>query len=149
MISRPEPSGADLKSSDSQSEIFPESSVQKWKILLVDDEEDFLSALAERLSLRGIVPLTATGEEQAFALIENTAPHLVVLDVDLGPDIVRRLAVQYPEVPVIVLTDIGQYLPGQEGLRLGARCCLMNPFQIEELLNAIKECLGITSLDSA
>ena len=85
MISRPEPSGAVLKSSDSKSEIFPESSVQKWKILLVDDEEDFLSALAERLGLRGIVPLTATGEEQAFALIKNTSPHLVVLDVRFGP----------------------------------------------------------------
>jgi len=123
--------------------------VQKRKILLVDDEEDFLSALAERLSLRGIVPLTATGEEQALALIKNTPPHLVVLDVQLGLDIVRRLTVQYPDVPVIILTDIGQHRPGEEGLRLGARCCLMKPFQIEELLDAIKECLGITSLDSA
>jgi DNA-binding response OmpR family regulator len=122
--------------------------VQK-KILLVDDEEDFLSALAERLGLRGIVPLTATGEEQAFALMKKTSPHLVVLDVDLGPDIVSRLAVQYPDIPVIGLTDIGQYVLGEEGLRLGARCCLMKPFQIEELLNAIKESLGITSLDTA
>jgi DNA-binding response OmpR family regulator len=123
--------------------------VQKWKILLVDDEEDFLSALVERLDLRGIVSLTATSEEQAFALIKNTSPHLVVLDVDLGPDIVRRFAVQYPDVPVIILTDIGQHRPGEEGLRLGARRCLMKPFQIEELLDAIKECLGITSLDTA
>ena len=129
--------------------MFPESSLQKWKILLVDDEEDFLSALAERLSLRGIVPLTATSDEQAFALIKNTPPHLVLLDVQLGLDIVRRLTVQYPDVPVIILTDIGQHLPGEEGLRLGARGCLMKPFQIEELLDAIKECLGITSLDSA
>ena len=68
---------------------------------------------------------------------------------DLGPDIVRRLTLEYPDVPVIILTDIGQHLPGEEGLRLGARCCLMKPFQIEELLDAIKECLGITSLDSA
>jgi hypothetical protein len=38
--------------------------VQEWKILLVDDEEDFSSALAERLCLRGIVPLTATNENK-------------------------------------------------------------------------------------
>jgi DNA-binding response OmpR family regulator len=123
--------------------------LQKWKILLVDDEEDFLSALAERLSLRGIVPLTATGEEQAFALIKNTPPHLVVLDVQLDLEIVRRLTLEYPDVPVIILTDIGMHLPGEEGLHLGARRCLMKPFQIEELLDAIKESLGITSLDSA
>ena len=123
--------------------------MQKWKILLVDDEEDFLSALAERLRLRGIAPVTATSAEQAFAFMKNTSPHLIVLDVDLGLDIVRRLTVQYPDVSVIILTDIGQHLPGEEGLRLGARRCLMKPFQIEELLDAIKESLGITSLDSA
>jgi DNA-binding response OmpR family regulator len=123
--------------------------VQKWKILLVDDEEDFLSALAERLGLRGIVPLTATSAEQAFALIKDTSPHLVVLDVQLGSDIVRRFTLEYPDVPVIILTDIGKHLAGEEGLRLGARLCLMKPFQIEELLDAIKESLGITSLDTA
>ncbi len=89
--------------------------MQKWKISLVDDEEDFLSALAERLGLRGILPLTATSEEQAFALIKNTSPHLVVLDVQLGPDIVRRLTLEHPDVPVIILTDIGKHLPGEEG----------------------------------
>jgi DNA-binding response OmpR family regulator len=67
----------------------------------------------------------------------------------LGLEIVRRLTLDYPDVPVIILTDIGMHLPGEEGLRLGARRCLMKPFQIEELLDAIKESLGITSLDSA
>ena len=118
--------------------------MQKWKILLVDDEEDFLSTLAERLGLRGMVTLTATSEEQAFALIKSTSLDLVVLDVQLGPDIVRRLKLEYPDIPVIILTDIGQHLPGEEGLRLGARRCLMKPFQIDELLEAINESLPIT-----
>jgi len=122
----------------------PESSVQKWKILLVDDEEDFLSTLAERLGLRGIDVLTAQSADEAFVLIENEAPHLVVLDVQLGPDIVRRLKLEYPDIPVVILTDIGEHLPGEEGLRLGARCCLMKPFQIEELLEAIRESVDAT-----
>lgn len=122
--------------------------MEKWKILLVDDEEDFLSTLAERLRLRGLVVLTAVSAEEAFAEIEHSAPHLVALDVLLGPDIVRRLRLEYPDIPVIILTDIGKHLLGQEGLRLGGRRCLMKPFQIEELLDAIKESLGITSLDT-
>jgi DNA-binding response OmpR family regulator len=122
--------------------------VEKWKILLVDDEEDFMSTLAERLRLRGLVVLTAVSAEDAFAAMKDSPPHLVVLDVQLGPEIVRRLTHEYPDVPVIVLTDIGQHLPGAEGLRLGARRCLMKPFPIEELLDAIKESLSITSLET-
>jgi len=116
--------------------------VQKWKILLVDDEEDFLSTLAERLSLRGIDVLTAQSADEAFVLIEDGAPQLVALDVQLGPDIVRRLKLEHPDIPVVILTDMGEHLAGQEGLRLGARHCLMKPFQIEELLEAISESLA-------
>jgi two-component system, OmpR family, response regulator len=123
--------------------------VEKWKILLVDDEEDFLSTLAERLRLRGIVAMTAGSAEELFAAIKYSPPHLVVLDIQLGPDILRRLRLECPDIPVIIITDIGKLLPGQEGMRLGARRCLMKPFQIEELLDGIKESLGITSLDTA
>jgi DNA-binding response OmpR family regulator len=122
--------------------------VEKWKILLVDDEEDFMSTLAERLRLRGLVVLTAVSVEEAFTAIKHSPPHLVVFDIQLGPDVVRQLRFEHPDIPVIILTDIGQHLPGAEGLRLGARRCLMKPFQIEELLDAIKESLGITSLET-
>jgi DNA-binding response OmpR family regulator len=122
--------------------------VEKWKILLVDDEQDFMSTLAERLRLRGLVVLTAASAEEAFAAIKHSAPHLVVLDIQLGPEVVRQLRFEYPDIPVIILTDLGKHLPGAEGLRLGARRCLMKPFPIEELLDAIKESLSITSLET-
>ncbi len=123
--------------------------MEKWKILLVDDEEDFVTTLAERLRIRGILVSTAVSPKEAFAAIEHSAPQLIVLDIQLGPHIVRRLRLEYPDVPIIILTDIGMHLAGQEGLRLGARRCLMKPFQIDELLDAVKESLGITSLDTA
>jgi DNA-binding response OmpR family regulator len=109
----------------------------------------FFPALAERLTLSGIVRLTATSTERAFALKKNMSPHLVVLDVQLRLDIVRRLTLEYPHVPVIILTGIGKHLPGEEGLSLCACRCLMKPFQIEESPDAIKESLGIISLDTA
>jgi hypothetical protein len=72
-----------------------------------------------------------------------------VLDVQLPLDIVRCLTLEYPHVPVIILTDIGNHLPGEEALSLDTRPCLLKPFQIEKLPDAIKESLDIISLDTA
>ena len=51
------------------------------KVLLVDDEEDFVSALAERLQLRGMDVQVALDGESALSLIETRLPDVVVLDV--------------------------------------------------------------------
>jgi DNA-binding NarL/FixJ family response regulator len=101
------------------------------------------------IRLRGSCRLDGREHRTTLLYNETPPPHLVALDIQLGPDIVRRLRLEYPDFPVFILTDIGKHPPGHKGLRPGARRCFMKPFQIEGLLEGIKECLGITSLDTA
>nr|HID60126.1 response regulator [Desulfobacterales bacterium] len=116
--------------------------MKSWKILLVDDEEEFVSTLAERLQLREIRADTATDGEEALSLIEAKRPHVVVLDVMMpglsGLDVLRRIRTQYPQVQVILLTGHGSTREGIEGMRLGAFDYLMKPIDIEELIEKIR-----------
>ncbi len=112
-----------------------------WKVLLVDDEKEFVSTLAERLRLRGILAEEAVSGEEALRLIADAAPQVVVLDVMMpgmsGLEVLQRVKSTYPEIEVILLTGIGSTKEGAEGMRLGAFDFLMKPLQIEELIKKI------------
>jgi DNA-binding NtrC family response regulator len=113
------------------------------KVLLVDDEEDFVTALAERLQLRGIEAQIATDGETALTLIETAVPHVVVLDVLMpglgGKDVLKRIKVKHPEIPVILLTGHGSIQEGANGLKEGAYDYLVKPIDIEELISKLRE----------
>jgi DNA-binding response OmpR family regulator len=111
------------------------------KVLLVDDEVEFVSTLAERLRLRGIETRTANDGEEAFRLIASDPPQVVVLDVMMpgmgGLKVLERIKADYPGMPVILLTGIGTTQDGVAGMRLGAFDYLMKPLQIEDLIQRI------------
>jgi len=112
------------------------------KILLVDDEEEFVTTLAERLELRGIHALVATDGEAALDLIETDPPQIVILDVIMpglgGLEVLKRIKAQSPQTPVILLTGRGSTKEGIEGMQLGAADYLMKPINIEELIKKIQ-----------
>ena len=112
------------------------------KILLVDDEEEFVTTLAERLELRGIQALVATDGETALDLIETDPPQIVILDVMMpglgGLEVLKRIKAENPHIPVILLTGRGSTKEGIEGMRLGAADYLMKPINIEELIKKIQ-----------
>jgi len=112
----------------------------------VDDEEDFVTTLAERLRLRGMNAETAGNGEAALERIATAAPQVVILDVMMpglsGLDVLKRIKADNPQLPVILLTGIGSTKEGVEGMRLGAADYLMKPLQIEELIQKISEALG-------
>jgi len=117
--------------------------MQDLKVLLVDDEVEFVSTLAERLSLRGIQTRTANDGEEAFRQIVADPPQVVVLDVMMpgigGLKVLERIKGDYPAIPVILLTGIGTVQDGIAGKRLGAFDYLMKPLQIEDLIKRIEE----------
>jgi two-component system OmpR family response regulator len=117
--------------------------MDKWKVLLVDDEEEFLTTLAERLELRGIQVKTATSGEEALRLIEADPPQVVVLDVLMpglgGLEVLRLIKVGNPQLPVILLTGRGSTREGIEGMRLGAFDYLMKPLKLDELIVKMQE----------
>jgi DNA-binding response OmpR family regulator len=123
--------------------------MDNWKVLLVDDEEDFVSTLAERLALRGVQARTAFNGEQALRAVASDPPHIVVLDVMMpgmsGLEVLKRIKADFPSLPVILLTGIGSAKEGVDGMRLGAFDYLMKPLQLEELTRKISEALKTTS----
>jgi DNA-binding response OmpR family regulator len=112
------------------------------KVLLVDDEEEFASTLAERLCLRGIEARAAYDGKEALRLLETDPPQVMVLDVLMpgldGLEVLRRAKSLRPEVPVILLTGHGAVREGVEGKRLGASDYLVKPINIEELIEKIE-----------
>ena len=114
-----------------------------YSVLLVDDEEEFVSALSERLMLRGIEVEIALDGEEALARMKEKPPDVVILDVMMpglsGLEVLKRIRGSHPQTQVILLTGQGSTKEGIEGMRLGAFDYLIKPVDIEEILERMKE----------
>jgi DNA-binding response OmpR family regulator len=117
--------------------------MNEYRVLIVDDEEDLVTTIAERLQIRGIQALTATDGETALKLIEKNPPQVVVLDVMMpgigGIEILQRMNAQKLHIPVILLTGYGSTEQGIEGMKYGAFDYLMKPCDLDVLISKIKE----------
>jgi len=93
------------------------------KILLVDDEEDFIRTLSERLDLRDLGSKTALNGEQALGYVGEKEPDVMVLDLKMpgidGMEVLRRVRQIYPNIQVIIQTGHGNDLDEAEARRLG------------------------------
>jgi DNA-binding NtrC family response regulator len=120
--------------------------------LLVDDEEEFVTTLAERLELRGISVLVATDAEQALQIMADAAPPVVVADVKMpgigGLDLLRHIKASHPGTQVILLTGHGSTRDGIKGMRLGAFDYLMKPVRIEDLIDKLRKAQEAGQADS-
>ena len=78
------------------------------KVLLVDDEEDFLEVMKERLTSRGVNVITTSSALGAIERIENELFDAVILDLQMpgmdGLDVLKRMKERRPELQVILLT---------------------------------------------
>ena len=119
--------------------------MRNLKILLVDDEEEFVTTLAERLELRGFRAQAVTNGEGALHMIESDPPQVIILDVMMpglgGLEVLRRIKAQHPQMHVILLTGHGSTKEGIEGMQLGAFDYLMKPINIEELIKKMQDAI--------
>jgi DNA-binding response OmpR family regulator len=117
------------------------------RVLLVDDEEEFVSTLSERLSLRDIEADWVVSAEQALNKIEHTEYDLAVLDVKMprvsGIELRRMLHEKCPDMRFIFMTGHGSEQDFHAGSsEAGAEYYLVKPVHIEDLMTKMKEVLS-------
>lgn len=113
------------------------------KVLLVDDEEEFVETLAKRLKARGIRVDTAENGEVAIDKVREGGFDVIVLDLAMpgidGIETLQRVLKINEDLQVILLTGHGTVSKGVEAMKLGAADFLEKPANFQDLLDKIKE----------
>lgn len=113
------------------------------KVLLIDDEVEFLKNLSERMSLRGMNVDTASSGEKAVKDIEAEGYDAIVLDLQMpgmdGIEVLRRIREKNPTMQVILLTGHATLDKGVEAIKLGAMDFMEKPADIDVLTEKIKK----------
>ena len=116
--------------------------MKEIKVLLVDDEEEFVQTLAERIEMREIGSDVALNGEEALKKVDANAPDVMVLDLKMpgidGMEVLRQTRKAYPNVQIIMLTGHGSKKDEKEARRLGAFEYLQKPVPIDVLVKKIK-----------
>jgi DNA-binding response OmpR family regulator len=113
------------------------------RVLLVDDEADFVETLAERLEIRGFEPSVALDGPAALERLKDFVPDVMVLDLKMpgmgGLEVLRESLRKSPKLPVIMLTGHGSEQERDEALASGASTYLQKPIDIESLAKLLEE----------
>ena len=113
------------------------------KVLLVDDEKDFLEVMAERMTARGIEVSTASSAAEAIRLAEKESFDAIIVDLMMpdmdGIEALKLLKKKKPETQVILLTGHATLEKGIEAMKLGAVDFLEKPADMNQLTKKIKK----------
>lgn len=112
------------------------------RVMLVDDEMDFLESLKKVFQRRNMEITTAESGEEALALLEESLVDVVVLDVKMpgmdGLEMLRRIKRHFPSVEVILLSGHPSVEAAVQGVKLGASEYVKKPPEVEELVATIR-----------
>jgi DNA-binding response OmpR family regulator len=113
----------------------------KIRILIVDDEKEFVESLAERLSMRDYDVTTSFSGEEAVEKVKGYNFDVVILDVAMpgmdGVATLREIKKLKPLTEVLMLTGNATVETAVEGMKLGALDYVLKPCEIEELVSKI------------
>jgi len=117
--------------------------MEKMKMMLVDDEERFLSTTKKLLDKKGYDVVTAASGAEALEKIRGQHIHVVILDVKMpgidGNAVLREIKRQFPLTEVIMLTGHATIESAIDGLKSGAVDYLMKPADLDEIIQKAEE----------
>ena len=112
-------------------------------LLIVDDEERFLSTTSRLLEKRGMNVITCTNGFDAFDILKTHRIDVVLLDIKMpgidGIDALKRIKRENPDVEVVLLTGHASVQSAVEGLKLGAFDYLTKPSTVAEISAKVSE----------
>jgi DNA-binding NtrC family response regulator len=112
------------------------------RVLIVDDEAELVTALKERLTLRGFAAEGVNTGTDALAYLEKHSCDVVLLDVKMpglgGLEVIQRIKTHWLNLEVVLLTGHGSERDVQEGMALGAFDYLMKPVKIDDLVQVLE-----------
>jgi two-component system response regulator CpxR len=112
------------------------------KVLLVDDEREFVQTLSERLLMRDMGSAVAYDGESALQMVTEEEPEVMILDLKMpgidGIEVLKRVKETHPDMEVIILTGHGSEVDRETCMKLGAFAYLQKPVDIEVLSETIK-----------
>jgi CheY-like chemotaxis protein len=112
------------------------------KVLLVDDEREFVQTLSERLMMRDMGSAVVYDGESALNLVDEDEPEVMILDLKMpgidGIEVLRRVKSEHPKVEVIILTGHGSEKDREVCMELGAFAYLHKPVDIDVLSQTLK-----------
>jgi DNA-binding NtrC family response regulator len=117
--------------------------MKDFKVLLVDDEQEFIETLSERLKMRDMQAKLALDGEKALAAVEEDEPDVMLLDLKMpgmdGMEVLRQVKKAYPNVQVVMLTGHGSEKDEEQAQRLGAYAYLQKPVDLERLVVTLRD----------
>jgi DNA-binding NtrC family response regulator len=117
--------------------------VEPIRVLIVDDEAEFLETLSKRLRKRKLAVSGVTSGEAALEQLKEGPVDVVVLDVKMpgmsGLEALREIKKRYANLEVIMLTGHANMEVAIEGMNMGAFDYLMKPIEIDELVYKIQD----------
>ncbi len=113
------------------------------KVLLIDDEKEFLETLSERMEIRGMNVNTADNAKAAVSSLDNSDYDAIVLDLQMpdmnGIEMLKVIKQSHPDMQVILLTGQATLEAGIEAMKLGAMDFMEKPADIDSLTEKIKK----------
>ena len=119
-------------------------------VLLIDDDQEFLDILAERLTIRGLEVTTTASGRAALDLVRATWFNAIVLDLQMpdldGLQVLEQLVAFNPAQQIILLTGHATVSKGVQAMKLGAADVLEKPVDIRQLVEKIHALSAVSAM---
>ncbi len=117
--------------------------MSEGRVLLVDDDEEYLEAMSERMESRGLTVTIAKDGQSALEAVAQETFDIVFLDMQMpgidGIETLRRLRGRNADLEVILITGYGTIDSSVTAMKLGAKDFIQKPADIEDLVEKVKE----------
>lgn len=124
--------------------------MEGFRVLIVDDEEDFLETLVKRLQRRKIDTTGVGSGPKALEMLRHESFDVVILDVRMpgmdGIETLKEIKRMRPLLEVILLTGHASVESGMQGMQLGAFDYVMKPADIDDLVDRVRQAFERKSL---